>query len=250
MRKVNNVFIYIINLDKATERRQSIAKELKKTDIPFEFISAINKNTINTISHRVSNKYKRELIPAEIACFLSHIKVKERFLKSDYDFAIILEDDVVLLPDFDVQIKKVINQFSGLPVKSQWDVLKLPNQRRKKLHKIQSVDDNYSLYGGGVGITTMAAIWTRKGAKSFLEKTKNNYEYIIRMPIDCALQHPWFYKLNIYNIVPEIVHERVFSSQIRPKERLKSFFLNRVLYESKKILPRFYFNLRAKLFKY
>ena len=244
------VIIYIINLDTAIDRRKSVEKELKKTTIPYQFVSAVNKHTISNVNYEVKNKYKRPLIPAEIGCFLSHVKIKELFLKTDYDFAIILEDDIELLEDFDTQIKKVVNQFASLPLKKQWDVLKLPSQRRKKLYPIQPIDSNYSLYGGGVGITTMAAIWTRKGAQSFLNTVIKKNQRIIKMPIDCALQHPWEYGLNIYNIVPEIVDEKIFESQIRPTKRLKSNTFTRVIYEAKKTMPRFYYNLRAFFLKY
>lgn len=195
-----NAIIYIINLDRAIERKKSVEQELLKTDIPFQFISAVNINTVDTLKHKVLNGYKRPLIPAEVACFLSHFKVKELFLKSKYDFAIIIEDDIQLLKDFDSLVKKAMKQHLSLSKKHQWDVLKLPTYGKKKLFKIKEIDANYSLYGGSVVITTMAAIWSRKGVEKFLEKAVKNDCRIINMPIDCALQKPWKYNLNITSI--------------------------------------------------
>lgn len=243
-----SALIYIINLDKATDRKKHIEKELLKTDIPFQFVSAIDVTTVNSINHKVVNRYKRNLVPAEIACFLSHIKVKELFLKSNHDFAIILEDDTRLLENFDELVKKAIIQHKSLVKKHQWNVLKLKSHGRKKLFKVKEIDSNYSLYGGSVGITTMASIWSKEGAKRFLEKSLKKEKYIIKMPIDCALQEPWNYNLKIYNIAPAVVEGIDFGSQIRPKKRLKSNFYKRIAYELNKAFPKMLIYLRTKLF--
>lgn len=241
-----NAIIYIINLDVAVERRKSIEQELSKTDIPYEIVSAIDKTTLDTVKHKVKNRYKRELKPAEVACFLSHSKAKELFLETQYEFAIILEDDVELLKDFDDVVKKAMKQHSTLPEKHQWDILKLPSYGRKKLFEIKEIDADYSIYGGSVGISTMGAIWTRKGAESFLQRTIQNEYFVVNMPIDCSLQTPWKYDLKIYNIVPSLIKPKDFGSHIRP-ERLKSSFFKRVNYERRKLLPRAYTYLKTWL---
>ncbi|MGY0393113.1 glycosyltransferase family 25 protein [Bizionia sp. KMM 8389] len=233
-----NAIIYIINLDRAVERRKFLEQELLKTDIPYKFISAIDKTTLSNINHQVKNKYKRDLIPAELGCYLSHVTVKELFLKSSYDFAIILEDDIRLMDDFDSLIKKAILQQKTLAKSQKWDVLKLASHGRKKLFKINQIDTNYDIYSGSVGITTMAAIWSRKGAESFLKQTIKDGVRVIKMPIDCALQQPWKYHLKIDNIVPNLVAQQAFESQIRPPEKLKSNFFKRLNYEGSKVIPR------------
>jgi len=244
-----NAIIYIINLDTAIERRKSIEEELLKTNIPFKFISAVDKNSIDTIKHQVVNKYKKPLIPAEIGCFLSHYKVKSLFLKSTYDFAIILEDDILLSEDFDKLIKKAVRQHSSLPKKHQWDVLKLKSHGRKRMIKINDIDENYSLISGAVAITTLAAIWTRKGAELFLENAVKNEACIIEMPIDCALQEPWKYNLKIFNISPPITSSKGFKSQIRPKKKVKSTFFDRISFEGKKVFPRAYHYVKTWVFR-
>jgi len=244
-----NTIIYIINLDRAVERKKSVEQELLKTGIPFEFISAINANTIDTINHKLINGYKRPMVQAEIACFLSHFKVKNTFLKSKYDYAIILEDDIRLTENFDQIVQKALEQHMSFPQKQKWDVLKLSSPGRKRLFKIKEIDPNYSIYGGSVAITTMAAIWTRKGAELFIDNAVINENCIIEMPIDCALQRPWKYDLKIYNIVPHLVEAIVFESQIRPTDKLKSNFYKRLNYELNKAMPRAYFYLKTGLFR-
>ena len=241
--------IYIINLDTAVERKKSVEQELLKTNIPFQFISAVDKTSLNKFKYKEKNKYKKKLNPAEIGCYLSHIKVKKQFLESTYDFAIILEDDIQLLNNFDDVIKRAINQRLTIAKKHQWDVLKLKSYGRKKLIEIKQIDQTYSLYSGGVAITTLAAIWTRKGAKSFIENSIEKEKFIIEMPIDCALQQPWKYNLKIYNISPEICETKGFKSQIKPKKKVKSSFFKRISYETIKIIPRGYYYVKTLISK-
>ncbi|MGY5848627.1 glycosyltransferase family 25 protein [Salegentibacter sp. HM20] len=238
-----NAVIYIVNLDRAKERRDSVEKELRKTNLPFQFISAVDKTTVANYKYKIRNQYKRPLITTEIACYLSHLKVKKLFLKSNYDYAIILEDDVELLANFDTVVKTIITQYNTLPKKHQWDVLKLPSFGKKNLIKVYDIDSYHSLYGGSVAITTMAAIWTKTGVKKFLGKAVLKDEAIINMPIDCELQRAWKYNLKIYNIAPPIVRGKEFGSQIRPKTKLRSKLINRVNYETRKLLPKFYLYL-------
>ena len=177
------------------------------------------------------------------------VKVKELFLKSGYDYAIIIEDDAQFQDNFDELVKKVIEQYASLSNKHRWDVLKLNSYGRKKMIEVKKIDENHSLFGGSVGITTLAAIWTRNGAKSFLEKTSKNGHYIINMPIDCALQKHWKYNLKIYNIAPELVKSRSFNSQIQQK-KLKSYFFKRINFEMRKLLPRLYYFIKTWMLRY
>ena len=44
----------------------------------------------------------------EICCALSHIKVYKKFLKTNYEYALIFEDDAVFLNNFSDNLKKFI----------------------------------------------------------------------------------------------------------------------------------------------
>jgi glycosyl transferase family 25 len=38
--------------------------------------------------------------PSQIGCALSHIKIYKKFIKTDYNFALVLEDDAIFIEKF------------------------------------------------------------------------------------------------------------------------------------------------------
>ena len=94
--------IYIVNLKKDKIRRENILNEIKKQNlINYEIIDAIDGNTLSKIELDIStfknkkqnNPWNSEMSPSQIGCALSHIKIYRKFIKTKYEYALILEDD-------------------------------------------------------------------------------------------------------------------------------------------------------------
>ena len=93
---------YVINLDKDKVRWQRIDAHLRGQGIEAERISAVY--AADLPAEEIAKHYRQELNqqqfflplkPAEIGCFMSHLKTLEAFLSQDEKpFAVILEDDV------------------------------------------------------------------------------------------------------------------------------------------------------------
>ena len=244
---------YLINLDRATERLEMMENEFIRIQLPFVRISAVDAKNLDKESFQVKNRYDRDLLPGEIGCFLSHVKTLKTFLDSDKEFAVIIEDDAKFVDDFVSAIEKALNSYSDLPAKHQWDVLKLINNRRRNIF-VQSVDEKYFIgaCGKSIPITTLAAIWTRKGAEKFLRKV-NSEKPIIQRPIDCELQHPWEYNLLIYNLLPTTVASQDLPTQIVKSDNVerKAKFLHQIRYELNRFFPKiFYYTNQHGLGKY
>lgn len=97
--------IYVISLS-GSPRRDKINQQLDSKKITYEFIDAIDKNTITNDdiskvydSKACYNRHNRHLVTAEIACFMSHIKAW-KIISENNDPAIILEDDAILTDNF------------------------------------------------------------------------------------------------------------------------------------------------------
>lgn len=233
---------YLINLDRSEERLSRMIKLFKEHDIDnYERVSAVDARNIKEGDYILNNRYDRDLVPGEIGCFMSHIKVMKTFLESDYEFALIIEDDAKLEDNFKYAIEKAMGVYSDLPFKHQWDVLKLVNGKRRSIH-IQQLDDTYFIgaCGTSIPITTIAAIWTRKGAEKLLKKVVKNGIPVVKRPIDCELQHAWEYNLRIYNLLPTIANGSNAASEIQYDASLrKSKFLRQIRYELNRLIPKY-----------
>lgn len=88
---VKPVQTYVINLDRSTERMAHMAEVLSAYGLEFIRIPAVEANIIDP---------RGDMLNTEVACFLSHIKVWETFLASVYDYALVLEDDIIMADSF------------------------------------------------------------------------------------------------------------------------------------------------------
>lgn len=90
---------YVISLTTATDRREHIAQEFSKQNIPYEFFDAVTIDTLveycdalNLPKIIATNK----LSNSEKGCFISHVALWQKMLDDDLDVIAIFEDDVHL----------------------------------------------------------------------------------------------------------------------------------------------------------
>lgn len=109
--------IYVISLERDTEKRKVIKETLQGFNLNFSFIKAINgitllESQINLIRKRSVGAVASRGFPAtagEIGCILSHVKAYQKVLEDNRRWACILEDDVIL----DERFKVFINDFQS-----------------------------------------------------------------------------------------------------------------------------------------
>jgi len=114
---LNNFKVYVINLKRDTKRLENIKNELKKQNIyNFEIIQGIDGKKIknyqlnNLISknNKFINPQNTNMNASEICCSLSHIKVYKKFLKTNYNYALIIEDDAIFIRNFTEDLQELI----------------------------------------------------------------------------------------------------------------------------------------------
>lgn len=103
--------IFIINLERSTERKEHMIKELEKHNITnYEFFNGMDARENDYSEHVDFNKFKeshkRTIKVGEIGCALSHIRLYEKIVELN-EPCIILEDDLEFLKNSDK-----INNFS------------------------------------------------------------------------------------------------------------------------------------------
>lgn len=97
--------IYFINLKESKIRYNKMMNQCK--DKHCIRIHAIHGKKDKLHTEMVKNK---SLKNTSIACFQSHIKALETFIKSPYSYGIIVEDDVVFNEHFENKIKEILNE--------------------------------------------------------------------------------------------------------------------------------------------
>ncbi len=92
--------VYVINLDRRSDRLVAVSNQLMRLGIAFERIQAIDAKELFSGKEHIELKSPLHLIAqGAVACKMSHIKALQTFLRSDSEFALILEDDVRLAND-------------------------------------------------------------------------------------------------------------------------------------------------------
>lgn len=125
------VGIWLINLQSSQKRRIQMETQLRAFGLDFQLFMAIDgRSEWDKVSLKVDmpafeKNVGRTVMPGEIGCYLSHIAVWKIFLDSDYDVALILEDDVIFHDDFVTALKQ------ALANADRWDMLKLNRIRAK-----------------------------------------------------------------------------------------------------------------------
>lgn len=116
---------WVINLDRAPDRLQRIAGQLQRLGLPWTRLRAIDARdmTKEQAARLDEATYRRRHgmtpLPGELGCYLSHVEVLRRFLAGDADFALVLEDDVLLHDSLPVVLQGLLRH------RARWDMVKL-----------------------------------------------------------------------------------------------------------------------------
>ena len=106
MSYVNKVIdkVYVINLDRDTERLQKMTDQLNNLNIEFTRFPAVLGAQVKTSNHLTDFclKYCTDGIKG---CAMSHKTIWEDMLKNNYKHVLILEDDAVFADDFETQFR-------------------------------------------------------------------------------------------------------------------------------------------------
>ena len=118
--------IYWINLDRSPERRGSMETMFSDpvfNDTPNHRIPAIDGKNVDVFSYfEPSQRENPKLNNVEYACLISHLEMIRTFSESNYNVAIMMEDDMTL--EFQDYWKKTVNEIiQEAPL--DWDVIQL-----------------------------------------------------------------------------------------------------------------------------
>lgn len=117
MNYLNN--IYIINLDKDSERLNSSFSQLNKYNLKGTRFPALTKPSDDI--NKITNGFCGIICTnGMLSCISSHYQVWKNIVEQNLDYCVILEDDIIITDDF---INKYNKYISSIP--SDWDMLLL-----------------------------------------------------------------------------------------------------------------------------
>jgi hypothetical protein len=106
--------MYCINLERDKERRAVIEKEFEREGLDVEFVKAFDVK-VNGIT---KDSVRPEIHPGDFGCLMSHHMVRNDMITKGYPTALIMEDDIKLVPGFKNLIK-------NLELPKEWDIIYL-----------------------------------------------------------------------------------------------------------------------------
>jgi len=235
--------IFIISLSNSTDRQDFMKQQLENNNISYGFFNAVDGRKLSLEETEIlydikkAKKY-RELTPGEIGCSLSHKAIYKKIIDENIERAIILEDDIIIRPDF----KTIVSYFENLPLKGY--VIKLErayggnkNEDNKKItrftiwHNININNDYYIGQPLSPPYLTWGYYIDIIAAKSLYKSMPKVYHVA-----DAWGYHKKYIKLRMLNI-PVISNNEIFDSIIGEQ--------GKILRTNKKIFLQF-----KKIFNY
>ena len=245
---------YIINLDRSKERYASIKPHVDQLELPTERIEAVDgaalsqqevneKLDLDTYRVFLGHTPKR----GTIGCSFSHIKVWQTFLKSNYKYALVFEDDVSFEPNKLKVVMEDLFKNSDL-----WDVVNFEIHSDPRMPvSIKTLVNNHQLYLYLSKSThTGCYMINRKAAKHLLEKALP-----IKMHVDQYFNRSWELDIKFTGVEnPRLVFQTFGDSDIGKTNRVSEDkvsaldVLNRLMWVSQTSIIRFAYNLKLYFF--
>jgi len=238
---MKNFKVYIINLKKDKNRKKNILNELKKQNLKnYKFISAVNgnklkKKEINSLISKEKNfinPINTNMSKSEIGCSLSHIKIYKEIVKSDIDYALILEDDAFFLNKFTKNLKK----FISINFKYKKQIILLSELR--EFYKIPiDKEKDYEIVDVTNAYFTHSYFINNEAARSLL-----HFNFPVKTVADNFIIFKIYCGIKITGLNPYLLSQdkKKFESSIKFTSNLKQVFLfKRFIYKSyNKILKK------------
>ncbi len=192
-----DLMVLLINLDRSERRRLMMEQRLSDLGLSYIRFPAVDgASEWTTLCTSVDipifqRNVGRDVLKGEIGCYHSHLRAWQKFLDSDRETLLVLEDDVVFGPDF----LNAINV--ALEHKDKWDILNL-NKIRAKQPVRQARLEDYALNAYIGPLTGMGAYLMNKHSASTLLPLM----LPIQLPIDLMLDRVHHHQLRRYGLEP------------------------------------------------
>lgn len=220
--------IILINLDRSPERLAAMRGQLGELGLTAERLAGTDGAQLDAgtrsryyceaLNHQV---YHKRLTAGEIGCYISHLRAWQLIVERGWQHALVLEDDLLLRPEFPAAVAAVADLPAG------WEVVKLNGGRTKPVTRKTPLSPFELVDYYKAPVFTSAQAVSRTAAEKLL-KTRIPFG----RPADVDLQFPWETGVRVQGLEPYPVVARadvpstinhVASRKAVPTDRLAFF---------------------------
>jgi glycosyl transferase, family 25 len=247
----NKTIAYLINMDVSLKRLQHTKPYVEQLGLDFQRMPGVEGNKISDqqikeiFDKQVYQKYSTNedyITKGVLGCSMSHFLVWRRFLESDYQYALILEDDI----SFDPQLlNKAIAELTSIHYSKKWDVVTFLKNSTGDTVSIAKILKNYDLNLTFKNVSgANAYIINRKAASAYV-----NHFFPIKMPVDLYYSKAHEFGIKFFSFEPMIVHHANLSSESGKADRIyfndkPKYHLLQTIYHQKTKIIRILYNLK------
>ena len=174
--------VFVISLERSTERRKRVEEQLNQTGLQWHFLNAVDGYALTSMplsykKSKVKMLQGYELTAGEIGCFLSHIKAWELCLENNVT-TLVFEDDFIVGPNFNSVVDDL------MLISDKWNLVRLSGIYETE-HQVLQKRGGYDLSKNlGEPCGTAAYMIQPAAAKILLKNAADIYE-----PVDHFLEH-------------------------------------------------------------
>lgn len=192
---------WVINLDRAPERLARISAQLQQLQLPYTRLAAVDARALTPAQKALLDepgfhrKHGMTPVPGELGCYLSHVAVMRAFLASQAEFALVLEDDVLL----QASLPAVLQGLMDNP--TRWDVAKLSAVHRGTPQPYLEVAPGHQLAVMLSRCTGSSAyLMNRRAAEAYLREPGGLLP--MQLPYDHVFDQGWRFGLKFRLVTP------------------------------------------------
>ncbi len=198
---MNGLQTWVINLDRAPERLARIHEQLQGLQLPYTRLPAVDARSMSPEQRALLDEpaYRRKhgMTPVlgELGCYLSHVEVMRAFLAGPAEFALVLEDDVLLHHSLPAVLRGLMAHAG------RWDAVKLSAVHRGTPVRVLEVAPGHHLAVMLSRCTGSSAyLMNRRAAEAWLREPGGLLP--MSLPYDHVFDQGWRFGLKFRLVTP------------------------------------------------
>lgn len=197
---MDNCIVFVINLEHSSERLSGMQRQLDALGLSWQRVPAIHGEMLSEAQRVLFDaqgyrrKHGKTVNFRELGCYLSHLEAMKTLLRSSFEHAVVLEDDVIVGTDLQAVMDELIRN------STLWDMAKLSSIHSGSPKPIQVLTKEHDLcvmFSRCTGASAYAV--NRKAAQVYL-----NQLLPMQLPYDHVFDRGWAMGIKVRKVHPDV----------------------------------------------